>query len=79
MMSVCDASVGYGSKRAHEHFNVDVVPGSVALDFGNQVSLVRLAKELARDRGLGVVMTTHNPNHLFMCEGAGVRISPRAG
>lgn len=49
------------------------------LDFGNQVSLVRLAKELARDRGLGVVMTTHNPNHLFMCESAGVRTSPRAG
>lgn len=49
------------------------------LDFGNQVSLVRLAKELARDRGLGVVMTTHNPNHLFMCESAGVLISPRAG
>lgn len=49
------------------------------LDFGNQVSLVRLAKELTRDRGLGVVMTTHNPNHLFMCESAGVRISPRAG
>ena len=48
------------------------------LDFGNLVSLVRLAKELARDRGLGVVMTTHNPNHLFMCEGTGVLILPHS-
>lgn len=68
MMSVRDASVGYGSKRVLEHFNVGIVPGSVVLDFGNQASLVRLAKELA-----------HDPNHLFMCEGAGVCISPRAG
>lgn len=48
------------------------------LDFGNQVSLVRLAKELARDRGLGVVMTTHNPSHLFMCEDDGVLILPHS-
>lgn len=46
------------------------------LDFGNQVAVVQLAKKLARENGLGVVMTTHNPNHLLMCEGDGVLILP---
>lgn len=46
------------------------------LDFGNQVAIVKLAKELAVKRGLAVVMTTHNPNHLLMCEGDGVLILP---
>ncbi len=46
------------------------------LDFGNQVAVVQLAKKLAHENGLGVVMTTHNPNHLLMCEGDGVLILP---
>jgi iron complex transport system ATP-binding protein len=36
------------------------------LDFGNQVRVLRRIKELAR-RGLGLLMTTHFPDHAFLC------------
>jgi iron complex transport system ATP-binding protein len=36
------------------------------LDFGNQVRVLRRVKELAR-RGLGLLMTTHFPDHAFLC------------
>lgn len=36
------------------------------LDFGNQVRVLRQIKKLAA-AGLGVVMTTHVPDHAFMC------------
>ena len=36
------------------------------LDFGNQVRVLRRVKALAR-RGLGLLMTTHFPDHAFLC------------
>ena len=36
------------------------------LDFGNQVLVLRLITKLARG-GLGVIMTTHAPDHAFLC------------
>jgi len=36
------------------------------LDFGNQIKVLRHLKELSK-RGLGLLMTTHVPNHVFLC------------
>jgi iron complex transport system ATP-binding protein len=36
------------------------------LDFGNQVRVLRKVKELAA-LGLGILMTTHVPDHAFLC------------
>lgn len=36
------------------------------LDFGNQVRVLRRVRELA-GRGLGLLMTTHFPDHAFLC------------
>nr|WP_314668254.1 ABC transporter ATP-binding protein [uncultured Oribacterium sp.] len=36
------------------------------LDFGNQVSVLQCISRL-RKKGLGVLMTTHNPDHAFLC------------
>ena len=36
------------------------------LDYGNQVKVLGHILELTRDRGMGVVMTTHNPNDALM-------------
>lgn len=36
------------------------------LDFGNQIRVLRQIKSLA-EQGIGVVFTTHFPNHAFMC------------
>lgn len=36
------------------------------LDFGNQVKILRQVKALAR-QGIGVIMTSHVPDHGFMC------------
>ncbi|MBC2890396.1 ABC transporter ATP-binding protein [Gordonibacter massiliensis (ex Traore et al. 2017)] len=40
------------------------------LDFGNQAEVLGAAKRLAAG-GMGVVMTTHVPDHLFQCEAEG--------
>ncbi len=45
-----------------------------SLDFGNQVEVIQTVKRLAYEQGIGVVMTTHNPNHLLMCDADGVLI-----
>ena len=37
------------------------------LDFGNQIRLLLLIKELVSKRNLGVLMSTHFPNHAFLC------------
>ena len=39
---------------------------TAALDFGNQVAVLTCIKRLAA-RGRGVIMTTHNPDHAFLC------------
>lgn len=36
------------------------------LDFGNQINVLKTIKALS-SRGLGVLMTTHNPDHAFLC------------
>ena len=36
------------------------------LDFGNQVKMLMLIKRLA-EQGISVIMTTHFPDHTFMC------------
>jgi iron complex transport system ATP-binding protein len=36
------------------------------LDFGNQIRVLQQIKELA-GRGLGVIMTSHFPDHAFLC------------
>ena len=37
------------------------------LDFGNQVRVLENVKQLARERNLGIIMTTHYPDHAFYC------------
>lgn len=44
-----------------------------ALDFGNQVRVLRCVRHLA-DEGLGVIMTTHQPEHLAQCRARGTLI-----
>ena len=44
-----------------------------ALDFGNQVRVLRCVRHLA-DEGLGVIMTTHQPEHLAQCRARGALI-----
>ena len=39
---------------------------TAALDFGNQVAVLSCIKGMAQ-RGHGIVMTTHNPDHAFLC------------
>jgi iron complex transport system ATP-binding protein len=36
------------------------------LDFGNQVRVLDHVSRLAEDQGLGVIMTTHDPNHALL-------------
>ncbi|MDR1608829.1 MAG: ABC transporter ATP-binding protein [Deltaproteobacteria bacterium] len=36
------------------------------LDFGNQVKVLKIIRDLAK-AGLGVVLTTHYPDHVFQC------------
>lgn len=36
------------------------------LDFGNQVRVLKHIKKLVQKGNLGVIMTTHNPNHAFL-------------
>lgn len=44
-----------------------------ALDFGNLVRVLRCVRHLA-DEGLGVIMTTHQPEHLAQCRARGALI-----
>ena len=37
------------------------------LDFGNQARVLKNVRMLAR-QGLGIIMTTHQPDHVFQCE-----------
>ena len=39
------------------------------LDFGNQVRVLENICRLAKERDLGIIMTTHYPDHAFICEG----------
>lgn len=39
---------------------------TASLDFGNQLLVLREVRKLA-DAGLGVVLSTHNPDHAFAC------------
>jgi iron complex transport system ATP-binding protein len=36
------------------------------LDYGNQIAVLDLIGELARDTGIAVVMTSHDPNHALL-------------
>lgn len=36
------------------------------LDYGNQFRTISLIKELAREGGFGIIMTTHNPDHAII-------------
>ena len=46
---------------------------TAALDFGNQAQVLRCARELA-DGGIGIIMTTHTPDHLHMCGATGTLV-----
>jgi len=37
------------------------------LDFGNQVKVIQNIKALSK-AGLGIIMTTHSPDHVFQCD-----------
>ena len=39
---------------------------TAALDFGNQVAVLSCIKAMA-ERGHGIIMTSHNPDHAFLC------------
>ena len=39
---------------------------TASLDFGNQVLVLRQVKKLAA-AGLGIILSTHNPDHVFIC------------
>ena len=39
---------------------------TASLDFGNQALVLRHVRTL-RDRGLGIVLSTHHPDHAFAC------------
>lgn len=36
------------------------------LDYGNQVLIIQTIKKL-KDVGIGILITTHNPDHVFLC------------
>ena len=44
------------------------------LDFGNQMRVLKQVMEL-KDRGIGVVMASHHPDHAFMCDADVILIS----
>ncbi len=37
------------------------------LDFGNQIKVLRQIRRLTKESNLGVIMTTHFPDHAFLC------------
>lgn len=40
-----------------------------SLDFGNQVRVLQCVSSLARENKIGIIMTTHFPDHVFQCKG----------
>ena len=48
------------------------------LDFGNQIKILRIVKQLAEKKSVGVIMTTHMPDHVIMLGGQ-VGILDQAG
>lgn len=44
---------------------------TASLDFGNQAQVLYRVRTLAEESGLGVIMTTHTPDHLFMLHASG--------
>jgi iron complex transport system ATP-binding protein len=56
---------------------------TASLDFGNQVRVLEQVRTLAR-AGIGIVLSTHDPDHAFLCadrvallhDGAVVRLGP---
>ncbi|MGI6031901.1 MAG: ABC transporter ATP-binding protein [Coriobacteriales bacterium] len=40
---------------------------TAALDYGNEIRVIEQVKRLA-ERGMGVLMTTHNPDHAFLLD-----------
>lgn len=51
---------------------------TASLDFGNQVRVLSCVKSLAEE-GRGVIMTTHNPDHAFLCCTRAVLLSRGGG
>lgn len=55
---------------------------TASLDYGNAVRVLGAVKKLA-DEGLGIIMTTHDPDHAFMCNSTVVLLQrndiPRVG
>lgn len=51
---------------------------TAALDFGNQAQVLSAVKHLS-EAGLGVVMTTHVPDHLLQCEASGTLLLKDGG
>ena len=51
---------------------------TAALDFGNQVRVLSCVKRLA-DSGRGVIMTSHNPDHAYLCCSRAVLITRERG
>lgn len=39
---------------------------TASLDYGNTIRVLKQIRTL-RDKGYGIIMTTHNPDHAFMC------------
>jgi iron complex transport system ATP-binding protein len=39
------------------------------LDFGNQARVLQCIRDLADKSGLGIILTTHFPDHVFQCNG----------
>lgn len=48
---------------------------TAALDLGNQASVLECIERMAR-RGYGVIMTSHNPDHAFLCCTDAVLVTP---
>jgi iron complex transport system ATP-binding protein len=49
-----------------------------SLDYGNQVQVLKCVRRLA-DSGLGVIMTTHFPEHIAECKAQGTLVMPGGG
>jgi iron complex transport system ATP-binding protein len=49
---------------------------TAALDYGNVVRVISKVRELAA-KGYGVIMTTHSPDHAFMCSNSNVVLLQR--